>query len=101
MYVRSYLSISNNGPELFIRRRQLRSPGRVFDGSPGRHGLVSDYFTNQKTHPHLVGFPAGRSPAGGSAVCCFDQELLHFGPIRRVLMVSIPLLYTHELQWLL
>ena len=82
--------------EFRIRRRQLRTLGWFPDGTPSRHGLLPYYLHKQATCPHYVGLPTGRDSVGGRIVCCLDQELLHFGPIRCVLVVSIPLVYTHE-----
>jgi len=87
--------------ELHIRRRQLRTLGWFPDGPPGWNGLLPDHIPKQATRPHFVGFPTGRHSIGDRAVRRSDQELLHFGSIRRMLVVSIPLVYTQERQQLL
>lgn len=83
--------------ECCIRCRQLRTLGWFPDGPPGRNGLLPDYLPKQAARPHFVGFPTGRYSVGDRAVCRLDQELLHFGSVRRLLVVSIPLVHTHEL----
>ena len=87
--------------KLGVRRRQLCTFGWFLDGPPGRNDLLPDHLPQQTTRPHFLGFPTGGCSVGDRVVCRLDQELLHFRSIRRVLVVPIPVVYTHKWQQLL
>lgn len=82
--------------KLRVRCRQLCTFGWFLDGPPGWNNLLSDHFPQQTTRPYFLGFPTGRHSVGDRVVCRLDQELLQFRSIRCMLVVPVPLVYTHQ-----